>query len=405
MRLVLRSTLIPLAFFFFGHLSAAFATDIFVSRSSGDDTASIDQASRADPPFASLPRAIESADGDDSIIILDGTFINLDLTIRPPEIPQTNAREEAIWTGRSLRIAAIDRDDAAILGRINVIGCRNITIENLAIRPSATKISFGGLSFSGCNNVTVRSCRVNLQVVSNSNFTFTNCDNVLIEWNILEGSSNDPTSFIFPRPRVGGIEIDSPTYLGPPERDFGIWIRNNTIFGRNFGIEYRQDDATSPSRYDRPCMLENNLIFDTVDVAIDVLDSRNIRLRHNSMLEGFQTDAFELLSIQGCDRVYAYNNLISRSRFAAPARFVNNFESLLFSNLLDGGGGFDAGLQLEIAMMNRIQPANIIPGDFKPRSDSPAIDTAFNPGDLFLFDVRGAQRIQGRAPDMGAIEQ
>jgi hypothetical protein len=374
-------------------LSSSFAATYYCSPE-GNDSRTPAQGQLRVSPFKTIGRAIEVIRDGDDVVLLDGLYFisglrhpsatssgGVDLT----SLPQTTASDFKIRSERKWG-AQISTPTGSGSGLIRFAGISGITLEGMSTRG-------GNLIFQKCSNPFVRDCLI--ETVGGGGVVFAECDWIRAEWNIIKPVGSSAGS---------GIVVTAPEYLNGPSRPWGIWIRNNTIFGTSNGLDFGFQDAAGVTIYDRPSMIENNFVFDLNSkaqsrAALELRDVQNVRVRNNTLVRDFGFEGLPMVNIENSDRIYVYNNIIAASNETPAIELTGNTETLVFANVVEG-----TEIPAEVEMMNYIGSPEFDPGTLIPSAYSPAVNNAFDAGDHFFLDVFGGPRYNGPL-DIGAIER
>lgn len=375
---------------------------------SGDDNRTAQQAQDIKTPFRFLERAIEVVADGDTIVALDGVYDAL--RVRNPSyrsFGQVFFPNSKSMTAKSVTIRALNKWGATCRGQVAFAGLEGIRFEGFRL-VSAFNLPEGrgvcGIDVYGCSNPTIRDCYILSE--NQAGIYFADCDWIQAEWNIISYSKTATRS----NPFVG-IAIFQPRYQSGPVRNFGIWLRNNTIFNTLNGFLLKVDNTLTDipaSDYNRPVMIENNFVFDlnaldapaNADKSSFIFESvQNVRVRNNTLVRDFGFDDIPMVSIRESDRIYVYNNIIAASNETPAIELTGNTEALVFANVVEG-----TEIPAEVEMMNYIGSPEFDPGTLIPSAHSPAVNNAFDAGDHFFLDVFGGPRYIGPL-DIGAIER
>jgi hypothetical protein len=373
---------------------------------SGIDTRTAKQGRSRTTPFKTFERALAFVRDNDVIVALDGAYSfkgvrapnyerYVDFTFRG--LPSTLAK--------GLTIRSENKWGASLLGTVNLAGLKDLRFEGFRIKPAFTVAGYtSGLYVTGCCNPLIRDCFIESE--TQGGLFFADCDWVQAEWNVISFARSTSES----RPSTG-IGISQPRYQAGPDRPWGHWIRNNTIFGTAVGIGMYLDDGTlrlPPTDYDRVSLIENNFIFDLTPptvprfpftAALEIVRFKNVRIRNNTLVRTFGFETTPMLLIRQSDRVYVYNNIIAASNQTPAIQLTDNKDTLIFANLIEG-----TEIPTDVVAMNYIGSPEFEPGTFIPSATSPAVDNAFDMGDHFFLDALGGPRFNGPL-DIGAIER
>jgi hypothetical protein len=372
----------------------------------GNDARTLKQAKSRRTPLKTIERALQLVSDGDTIVALDGSYSFSGCQLptykrygstsfdRLPDVLASNVvlRSEKKW-------------GATLSGEIELAGLNGFRLDGFRIISGSTSggDAEAGVSFVGCVNPFIKDCFIESEVIQGIGFL--DCDWAQAEWNIITfretRSSSSPGT---------GIVVAQPRYQVGPDRPWGHWIRNNTVFGTGRGIWVYIDDGSRgfpTTNYDRPSLIENNIIFDLVDskrpssssAAFQIVGFRNVRVRNNTLVRDVDFLTTPLVSIRQSDRVYLYNNIISATNQTPTFELTDNKETLVFNNVVEG-----ANVPADVASMNYIGSPLFDPDSFVPSATSPALDGGFDAGDHFFLDVTGAPRLNGPL-DIGAIER
>jgi hypothetical protein len=390
----------------------------------GDNTRTRKQARSIATPFRTIARASELAKDGDIIVALDGYVDSLQL--RNPSFPARNIFAGRSYasakptTAKNLTIRAQNKWKATLVGEIVFENLSGIKLEGFRTEPffdSPGDSYVGGIVFYGCSNPVVRDCYIVSE--RSSGISFVDCDWMLAEWNIITYQNSLSSGNLFGSSQASSaVSVFQPRYQVGPNREYGIWIRNNTVFNMLRGFSYSIDNKRTDiptTLYDRPAMFENNLVFDSNEngrwpgrniVVSGVNKShvffdgvQNVRLRNNTLARDFGFEGSPMVTINNGDRIYLYNNIISATNRTPVLELTENKDTLLFANILEG-----ESIPADVASMNYIGSPVFDPDSFVPSATSPAFDGGFDAGDHFFLDVTGAPRLNGPL-DIGAIER
>ena len=141
---------------------------------------------------------------------------------------------------------------------------------------------------------------------------FSECDWIQAEWNVITYAKTSSRSI-----PSSGISVFQPRYQSGPFREYGIWLRNNTIYNTLYGITFAINNSVTgipQTSYERSSMIENNFIFDLIEAndqstdrfAIGLESVRNVRVRNNTVVRDFGFVGDPVVSIRESDRIYVY---------------------------------------------------------------------------------------------------
>lgn len=380
---------------------------VYVSNEGSDDQTRLDAFDR-NQPFATINFAISKALPGDDIVVLNGTYDGFEFG---PSTLDAFDVEPGVFENLDLSIRSEVKWGAIIERNVFIANVGNVEISGFLF-DGMPGFENNQLSVSDSANITIRDNRFDGngadQIIVGQS------DGVLLEWNILgdvaRGFQRGTPGFASP-----AILVDLTSEKPINDQTFGVWIRNNTIYnsvsaiqvGRNLLAQINDDPS-----YGRPIMVENNLLLNIADTRAISLEIDNIRARYNTIVQfpGTDNNDFSPDSLIGVgvenrpvSQAYVYSNILQTINGSRAALGLTNVGSdvIAFNNLIDAPT-LSTARNDEVRMMNWIADARL--DGFIPRDDSPAIDNAFNPGDLFDLDVFGGSRQQGPAPDIGALE-
>lgn len=166
-------------------------------------------------------------------------------------------------------------------------------------------------------------------------------------------------------------------------------IDSNRIERCHIGIVLGGEGLDSPENIDGS--VRNNLVLDTADIGIAVVNARGAAIHHNTVL-GPGRDFYFGIDNRHADsrnRVSAANNLLS----SAPTGILDGDIALSGNRVIPG---------LTAPVLFR-QPAS---GDFRLAPGAPPLDGGTRDlGAGLTFDYAGNPRPAGRAPDAGAVQR
>ena len=360
----------------------------------GDDSRGSDSATNRSTPWRTIQRGVNQARGGDRVVVLDGWY------------------RENVYLGNSgygggeIVLEAENREGARLEGWISSNDQSYIIVDGFDVTNSSQIPPTKGISFVRCHHITVRDCRV--RDCYGGGIAFDKTDWVLCEWNIVHNNA------YFNPGQHSGISIYQPEYRGNDGRRYGIIIRNNTSFGnynfvnnRNFnrptdGNGIVLDDYLKVQGggvpYDRPTLVENNLVFDNGGNGIHCFSSQNVRVRNNTVANNVGNISFagEITTVES-RRIYIYNNIAA----PRPGKYAifgyRSSGDVVFNNLV---GGANLGVQNDGGIY---ADPRFVPGTLTLRGDSRAVNAGYNAGDHYGLDVFGQGRFRGNI-DLGAIE-
>jgi hypothetical protein len=386
-------------------LTATASAATYYCSPSGVDTRTAKQGRSRTTPFKTFERALTFVRDNDVIVALDGSY-----SFKGVRAPGYESYVDLIFRGlpstlaKGLTIRSENKWGASLSGTVDLAGLKDLRFEGFRIKPAFTVAGYSsGLYVTGCCNPLIRDCFVESE--AQGGLVIADCDWVQAEWNIISFARSSSES----RPSTG-ISISQPRYQAGPQRPWGHWIRNNTIFGTALGIRMSVDDGTRqlpPTDYDRVSLIENNFVFDltprtvpgAATPALEIVRFKNVRVRNNTLVRNFGFETTPMVLIRQSDRVYVYNNIIAASNQTPAIQLTENKDTLIFANLIEG-----TEIPTDVTTMNYIGSPQFESGTFIPSATSPAVDNAFDMGDHFFLDARGAPRFNGPL-DIGAIER
>lgn len=361
----------------------------------GDDDRQDWQAENVSTPWRTIQRAVDVAYGGDTVIVADGRYRE-NVTFR-----------RSGYSGGEINLRAEAKFGAAIDGYIFGEFVDHVRVDGFDVTNASRIPPTKGIMFVSGHHLTVRDCRVH--DCFGGGISFNKCDWVLCEWNITYGNA------FYTDNSESGISVFQPEYRGNDSRQYGHIIRNNTSYGNynfvahpTFGFitdghgiilddfRHRQDGGQP---YDRPTLVENNIVSSNGGSGIHVYSSLNIRVRNNTVVSNLGNLPYGgEITVDDCDRIYVYNNIAwARPGRASLLGYQSN-QVISFNNIVltpPQGMGNVGGL---------LTDPQFIPGTFELGPGSPALNSAYNNGDHFELDAFGRARINIRL-DIGALER
>jgi parallel beta-helix repeat protein len=237
--------------------------------------------------------------------------------------------------------------------------------------------------------------------------TVTGSDYLYIENNTIYGNCHDCYSY-----RGSGISLwDLGQYDDAP--GYHNIIRGNLIYDNIelFGPEYSHSDANGiiidQCYANPPVLIENNVIFNNGGRCIDVYESSNTTIVHNTCYQNLAdpyTRGDAEIESGSSANVRAYNNILyARSGKGATASSYSTNIVFDYNLVFNGPDGFPGPHDITSDPLFVNPSLNPDIADFHIMSGSPAIDNAsatYGPA----IDYGGISRPQGSGYDIGAYE-
>jgi len=375
------------------------AVTYFVSPSGSDDF-NAEQSQDRSTPWRSIQRAVDAARAGDTVIVLDGTYV------------------EEIFLGHNgnadadIVIRAENQEGVRLLGFIHGREVSYITVEGFDITNADDGLITRGIVFFESHHITIRNNLVRDSF--GGGIAADQSDSILIEGNTTSGNA------FFQPEAHSGISIYQPQRRENAEGEYGIIIRNNISFNNinqvpnpNFGRptdgngivldDYQNSQAPSGNgvAYDRRTLVENNITYDNGGNGIHVFRSHDIDIRNNTSVGNVMNlNNGAQINVSASENVNIYNNIVSAPDGENAVRTTNSSNVTLQFNLIDGPA---VGFANDSTNLFDTDPG-FQTGGFELRASSAAVDQGRDIDDAFEFDALGQDRVVGTI-DIGAVER
>ena len=400
----LKTTLLSLALTF-AAAPIALADDFFV-KPSGNDNASGRSMSDA---FRTIRRAVRAAGPGDTVKVADGTYdegiIDLDRDGRP---------------GQPITYTGLNYKGPKLIGSLRTSG-DYLVIRNFDVTNPGDGY---GISTWRNHNVTIQANEVH--GCGGGGIGSDQSDAIKIEGNVTYNNARKNLD------QHSGISVFQPRNLtngGVDGGGFGIVIRNNTAFNNKTTVhragkfltdgngicvdDLNHNQGSDQPRYTKGVLVENNVAFDNGGAGIQVYDSFNVVVRHNTAVNNGRVVGYDIgeLNVDRSNNVRFYNNIAKSVGGAGNRHAVHQHASYDIGfehNVIHRDGGNPvrgASLWGGNVIADPQFVGGTYGGDYRLSAGSPAVDAGLsNP--WLPWDDRGwGSRVRGSRADAGAFER